>query len=396
MSGYSVIYFDHNFIDKRYLNSPQDGDSFYTYGFGGLYSREFKKYNPDIPVECWKTDSRIHKIYEKEISGVFFRIFPAKKIKYSGDFSFSLIRNLKKVKNEKIILNMSSINHLLFYTVAWNSKNIPLIVQGHGETTALFNFKKRKLISKLKAIPEMVLQYFAFKNIDIYYTLDTKIKDYFPKTVNKNKILKQTTGVDPDLFPALSKKEARQILSLDPNNKYLLYVGKLNRTKRPDILINVFLRLKEKYSNLELIIAGNNFEDPFYPLAKKAGAKIYGVVLQTELYKYLSAADVYVLAKLDDIYTFGGVGMLPIQALLCNTPIVGETVKNIPSEIRDKVGIMADSESTIYNSLDSILNRSKKYENLRELATHYYSWYNISLATRSNYDLLIRKKWKIS
>lgn len=58
---YKVIYIDYNFIDKRYPNSSEDGDRFFTYGWGSLSCREFKKHYPDIDVECWKTDSRIRK-----------------------------------------------------------------------------------------------------------------------------------------------------------------------------------------------------------------------------------------------------------------------------------------------------------------------------------------------
>ena len=42
-------------------------------------------------VECWKTDYKAKRIYEKEISGVKFKIFPAFHIKYFGDYSRSLI-----------------------------------------------------------------------------------------------------------------------------------------------------------------------------------------------------------------------------------------------------------------------------------------------------------------
>ena len=92
---YKVVYIDYDSVDDRYPNKVSDGDSFFTYGFGGLYARKFKQYNKDVEVECWKTDPRIDKIYHKEISGIKFIIFPSIKFGKLGQYSHRLIRHIR-------------------------------------------------------------------------------------------------------------------------------------------------------------------------------------------------------------------------------------------------------------------------------------------------------------
>ncbi len=393
---YTVVYIDRNFIDNRYPNKPSDGTSFYTHGFGSIYAREFKKYNPEITVECWKADPRISDAIDNEFQGVCYRMFPSWNLGKIGQYSPKMIRFLKKWANLNpyTVYNISSFDHLLFYFLALNLKNYPLVVQNHGEATALYKTSISKGLKKIYFKLLTHLEKRCFKNIDLLYVLDERIKNWLPNGPRQFPVKVSTTGIDEEIFIPLDKTDAKKLIGLNPQKKYLLYVGRLNLTKRPDLLIDVYSAMKKERNDIELILAGHETTDPFYTKARESGAILFGVIKQNEIYKYLSAASVYVLAQLDKSIPFGGIGMLSVQALLCNTPIVGETVKNIPSEIRDKVGIVADSESTIYTCLRSIINGSIKFENLRKLAIEHYSWRNIANHTRMHYDSIIKNLWE--
>ncbi|MBK7380873.1 MAG: glycosyltransferase [Ignavibacteriales bacterium] len=141
------------------------------------------------------------------------------------------------------------------------------------------------------------MEWYAFKFIDVFFVLDKRIINYLPKSNKKIKIEVSTTGVDEEIFIPIDKKEARRMLGLNPDQKYILYIGSLNYTKRPDILIDIYEEIKKERNDVELILAGNEKSDPLYQKAKNSAAILYGKILQTELYKYLSAADVYVLPK---------------------------------------------------------------------------------------------------
>ncbi len=365
---YKVIYMHYNFIDKRYPNSPNDGDAFFTHGFGGLQSRWFKKINPDIEVECWKADSRIKKVMFKKIDGVKFIMFPSIKIGKLGHLSLKMIKELRlRIKNkEKIIVNVSSIRHLLFYSVAFFMKNIPFVLQNYGETTAYYKYKINIGFKKIFYLFQIPLEYLTMNYIDLFYALDKDIQNYFIGKLKNIEIKTMPLGVNENIFKPINKIDAKRMLGLDVNKKYLLYVGRLNNTKHPEILIEAYKEVKKEKKDLELILAGHEKSDPLYNYAKESGAIMYGVILQTELYKYLSAADIYILAKLDKTIPFGGIGLLSVEALYCETPIAGSTVKCFPEEDRDKVGIIANDKETLVKAIKKILDYPDKYKNLRE------------------------------
>jgi glycosyltransferase involved in cell wall biosynthesis len=390
---YKVIYIDR--IDSRILPpSFKEGDNYFTYGWGSLCSILFKQFNSDVKVECWQTDSESKKINEREISGVTFRIFPAYRIKYLGFYSRSLLRNLMEElkKNEPTIIHITSFRHLLFYSVVLKFKNYPLVVQSHGESSAIYKVKISKGLKKLFYLLQKPLERKSLNKIDLLYILDERLKEFLPQI--RAVIKKQTLGVRPELFIPLNKREARRLLNLDPDKKYLLYVGYLNYTKSPDILIDIFKEIKKERNDVELIIVGTKKEDPLINYAKEAGVKIYGKVLHTEIYKYLSAADVYILAKYSEEHVFCGIGLLPLEALLCNTPVVGGSLENFPSASRELVGYAVSDKADIKNSIIKIIDNKKTFNNLREIAIEHYSWEKIIEYTSRDYEELINKYYK--
>ncbi|MDA3872146.1 MAG: glycosyltransferase [Candidatus Marinimicrobia bacterium] len=356
-----------------------------------MCSRKFKEYNHDIKVECWKTDYKAKRIYERKISGVTFKIFPAYNIKRLGNYSPKLLRYIKKemLKNKKVIFNIESFRHLLFYSVALKLKNYPLVVQNNGEAPAVYKATISKGIKKLYYLAQIPFEKKAFKNVDLIYILDNHIREFLPH--NETVIKQQTLGVMPEIFVPLNKKAARRLLNLDPDKKYLLYVGRLNYTKRADLLIDVFNELKKERQDIELIIAGTKKDDPLYNYAREAGAKIYGLIMHTELYKYLAAADVYVLPKYTKTHSFGGIGLLPLEALLCNTPVIGGSLQNFSHDNRNAVGFAVSEKDQIKEAILKIIDGKVTFDNLREIAIKHYSWENIIRRTYNDFrEILIK------
>lgn len=389
---YKVIYIDHNFIDTRYPNNINNGNAFYTYGWGSILARKYKKYYCELEIECWKADSRINKEYEKTVDNVKYRMFPSIKVGKLGHFSYSLLKQIEKETNNKnkVVFNISSIRHLLFYTVALKLKNYPLVVQHHGESTAIHKASINKAFKKLYYALQKPIEKKALKNVDIFFVLDLRIKEYLPNGNNKLKVELSTTGVDDDIFKAINKTEAKRSLGWDENKKHVLYVGRLSYTKRSDILLDLYQEIKEEgYENIELILAGTEKSDVLYERAQKEGIKIYPLILQTELYKYLSAADVYCLPNYSRGHAFAGIGLLPVQSLLCETPVVGGSLATFPKEDINKIGIYADDKESIKKALLKICNGDVNFTGLREIAIKHYGWENISKRTKEHYDNLI-------
>jgi len=387
-----VIYIDYNFKDSKYPNKPSDGDSWFTHGFGGIYSRKFKKYFPEYTVECWKADRYARKAEVKIIDNVKFVLYPAYSIGQLGFFSPRLVKDLKyavKLEPESII-NISSFSHMLFYSIGIMLKNAHIVVQHHGESPAHFKMQHHRGIRKLIWKLLRVLEYKAMRNVTTLYVLDKEVANWLS---HKPRLIKvSSTGVDEDLFRPIDITLAKQKLGLNPEKDYLLYIGKLNKTKRPDILIDVFTELRKELNNLELILGGCSESDLFYQKAQLAGAQLIGKIPQHEISLWMSAASVYFLPKLHEAHRFGGMGMLPVQALFCNTPYIGSTMKCLDKDLQAKLGFRASEIEEIIKATKCVLRNKENYFELRELILPLFSWKSIAAQTEKDYSNMIRSE----
>ncbi len=388
----TVVYIDYNFEDSKYKNRPENGNAYYTYGFGSLYARQFKKGNPNWEVQCWKADKYAKSDSAIDVDGVKHIVFPAIKIPRAGFFSNSLMKHAKQhlSKNPRTVFNVSSFDHLLHYQISKLGNRCPVFVQHHGESPAKHKLKTATGIKNLYWKVWEFIESKAFSRTEMLYLLDGDAANYLP--IEKNKFKVRTTGVDAELFSPTDKLAAKELLRLKPELSYLIFIGRLNASKRADMLIDVFQRLQKEIPSIGLIIGGCQESDPLYTKAKNAGAVITGMIPQNEVSLWLSAADVYSLPLLDTAHEFGGIGMLPVQAMLCKTPAVGSTIKCFPENKRNEIGIFTQTEDELYEAIKSILMKKRVFPNTRETALNQYAWSSIVLKTAEDYVVALDLK----
>jgi glycosyltransferase involved in cell wall biosynthesis len=390
----SVIYIDYNFEDSKYKNRPEDGDAYYTYGFGSLYARQFKKVFPDWDVQCWKADKYAKSVTSKEAQGVKHVIFPAIKLGRFGFYSSSMLKHAKQyiIERPRTAFNVSSFDHLLHFQISRLGKQNPIFVQHHGESPANHKVKNSTGLKNLYWRLWSVIEKMAFSRTSMLYLLDGDAAEDLP--VKSGQFRVSTTGVDAELFNPIEKPQARKILGLDNDAQYLLFIGRLNQSKRADMLISAYVKLKNEFPRLGLLIGGCSVSDPLYAMAQEAGATITGMIPQKDVATWLSAADVYSLPLLDTAHLYGGVGMLPVQAMFCHTPVVGSTMKCFPEIDRNNVGVFTNTQDSLVNALRDILLGNRLFPLTRETAMRHYSWKSIAAKTSQDYinamDLLCR------
>ena len=190
-----------------------------------------------------------------------------------------------------------------------------------------------------------------------------------------------STGLDINRFKVIPRREARKELGLNNDKKYILYVGKLYKYKQVDRLIKIWLEIKKEKPETELLIVGNESPDKwgeeYHDLAVSSGAMVIGRVLNTELYKYYIAADVYVLMTLRDDY-FGGTGIAPLESLACNTPVVTNSLTNYLGDNAAEIGETPGTELEYKEGILKILKDSSGYKNMRESVDKFYSWESVA------------------
>jgi glycosyltransferase involved in cell wall biosynthesis len=99
----------------------------------------------------------------------------------------------------------------------------------------------------------------------------------------------------------MSKEEACQTLNLNPENQYMLFFGLVRAYKGLDLLLDAFGKVKDQLSNLQLIVAGEFYEDEDkYRAQIERNQLTDRVIIKNEfiadddLRKYFGAADLIV------------------------------------------------------------------------------------------------------
>ena len=99
----------------------------------------------------------------------------------------------------------------------------------------------------------------------------------------------------------MTKQEACQALNLDPNNQYMLFFGLVRAYKGLDLLLDAFGQVKDQLPNLQLIIAGEFYEDEDKYRTQIANNQLTDRVIirnefiaDADLRKYFGAADLIV------------------------------------------------------------------------------------------------------
>ena len=99
----------------------------------------------------------------------------------------------------------------------------------------------------------------------------------------------------------MSKEEACQALNLNPENQYMLFFGLVRAYKGLDLLLDAFGKVKDQLPNLQLIVAGEFYEDEDKYRAQISNNQLTNKVIiknefiaDADLCKYFGAADLIV------------------------------------------------------------------------------------------------------
>lgn len=142
----------------------------------------------------------------------------------------------------------------------------------------------------------------------------------------------------------------------------ILHIGRFSEEKNHKGLIDAFAIFHEKVPNSELTLIGNGglFDEiRKYAFERNVGDAVSFLGLQTNVYPYLHAADIFVLSS-----KYEGIPMTLIEAMGSAVPIVATNVGGIPN-------MLSNNESAILTNVDAheiadAFERLYKDENLRK------------------------------
>ena len=307
-----------------------------------------------------------------------------------------LVSAIKILKNKKIDIIHAhwSFPQGLIGLLCKYLHNIPYIVTIHGSDIYGLNYPILSNINRL------VLRHAAACTVNSEETA---------RVTNRLSGLKNIQivpmGVDTELFNNKKRK-------LSPNSnctrrKSILFAGRLIDWKGVDFLLMAIPIILNKFPKTTLRIVGNGperlrLEQKASDLGIENNVLFLGQIPHNELVDYYSMADVFVLpSNKKEAGETEGLGVVLLEAMACNIPVVGSNVGGIPSIVKhEKTGLLAkpgdpeDLSKKICILLENEDLRDHVIENARQMVLEKFTWETIADKFISIYETTIQRKLK--
>ena len=201
-------------------------------------------------------------------------------------------------------------------------------------------------------------------------------------------------GVDVSHFYPIPSDEAKMYIGLKPDDRMILFVGRIEPLKGVDTLIEAMscLQAKESRPVHLAIIGGDPSASPEEMNSEMARLKklcevlgldqsviFLGVRDQDKLPYYYSAAEVVVMPS-----HYESFGMVALEAMACGTPVIASEVGGLAYLVRDgETGftIPAEEPETLCEKLSWLLNDAELHQKMSAQAAAYaqdYAWEKIA------------------
>lgn len=217
-------------------------------------------------------------------------------------------------------------------------------------------------------------------------------------------------GVDPCHFYPIPPDEAKEFIGLRPENRMILFVGRIEPLKGVDTLIRAMscldLTLRSKESPVHLAIIGGepnanpeDMTDEMTRLQKMCDDLCMGGMVvflgkraQDTLPYYYSAAEVLVMPSLYESF-----GMVALEAMACGTPVIASEVGGLGYLVQNGVTgyTVPDSDpEMLCEKLTELLGNHDLRREMGEHAAQYaqdYAWGNIAAQILDVYNEVVEK-----
>ena len=206
-------------------------------------------------------------------------------------------------------------------------------------------------------------------------------------------------GIDLDRFQPHDQRVARARLGLPAGAPIVFWVGRLEKLKGVEILVDAVAQLDRRDVTL-LIAGGDSRAEPLRPeLEAQAlqrgispNLRFTGAVPHDELPLYYSAADVCVVPSYYESF-----GLVAVEAMACGTPVVASRVGGLVSTVVDGVTgylIPWRCPEPFAEKLEVLLGNPELRANFSRAArasVEQFRWSNIGLAIEDVYRAAISR-----
>lgn len=199
-------------------------------------------------------------------------------------------------------------------------------------------------------------------------------------------------GVDLRRFVPRDRRQARASLGLKADQPVLLFVGRLDPFKSPDVFLKAAAMMRKKAQLV--IVGGNAAGDPEIEKLRQLACDLglqrrvhfLGARPQEELPLIYSAADVTAVPSYYESF-----GMAAVESLACGTPVVATRAGGLMTVIRHgETGYLVPRCPGFFaERLDSLLSYPARLDAMRSSArssVSHYSWQNVARLMSEVYE----------
>lgn len=233
--------------------------------------------------------------------------------------------------------------------------SVKLIVTAHGgdiNKMAKKNPRIRKWTEKVLSEADHVIAVGQELSMELHQSYDVPL----------DKLSIVSMGVNRTVFKPYDKIVVRQDLEVNDEAISILFVGNVIKEKGLIELLGAYRKIKKEIPNARLDIVGKIKSEFFFDELKSyintyslTDIYFHGAHNQTEVAKWMSAANVFVLPSYME-----GFGLVAVEAMACKTPVVGSDVGGLSYLLNNECGILIEpqSEKSLYEGISQILNDS--------------------------------------
>lgn len=194
-------------------------------------------------------------------------------------------------------------------------------------------------------------------------------------------------GVDLDVLKPADRQASRRALDLPQDADVLLFVGRLQPLKAPDVLVRAVAEMirrdpSRRQRTVVSILGGPSGSGLDKPRALPALARELGIAdvvqfvppqTRSELARWFCAADLTVVPSYSESF-----GLVAIESMACGTPVVAADVGGLPTAVGDAGVLVSGHDPADWASaIAGLLDDEPRRETLREKAIRRakgFSW----------------------
>ncbi|KZX15830.1 capsular glucan synthase [Methanobrevibacter cuticularis] len=327
--------------------------------------------------------------YNVDIDGVktyyFKNLSNFLKSSFLIDTPYSLPFKLRKEIKKYDIVHIHEHRHSLALVASYYARknNIPYVLQAHGSVLPFFQKQG------LKKVFDNLWGFKILQNSSKVLALtEIEKKQYLKMGIADRKIEIAPLGINIEDYSNLPPKGVfRKKNDINPNDKLLLFIGRIHKIKGLDLLLKSLTLLKNNNSikkdsnvNIKLAIVGpdDGFLDEINTIVSHLNLEneviMTGPLYNEDKKEALIDCDIFIMPSQYESFTTSG-----LEAMACGKPLILTKNNHIHNWVDGNIGFSSEyDEIALADSIKKLLineNLMKTFgENGKKLISEKYNW----------------------